>query len=64
MSCHIRKPSTLSVETLERRDLLAVAQLVSDFDFSNFSSRNSPIGHYCVWRQYVSGCQAKRRIRC
>lgn len=44
MSSRNRRQLTLRLETLERRDLLtAAAQLVSDFDFSNVSSRNSPI---------------------
>ena len=45
MSTHIRRSSTLNVETLERRDLLtASAELVSDFDYVSYSGfRSSPI---------------------
>jgi len=44
MSSRNRRLPTLGIETLERRDLLTVAaELVSDFDFSNVGSRNSPI---------------------
>ena len=44
MSSRNRRLPTFGVESLERRNLLtAAAELVSDFDFSNVRSRNSPI---------------------
>ena len=44
MSSRNRRQPLLRLEQLERRDLLsASAQLVNDFDFSNFNYRSSPI---------------------